>query len=244
MRFAPTERLTGALTFSSIWRKRQVGVNSSEKAPSLMRTYTTSVVSDLDRPFCHPRCMVSPTVTPMHHPMSMGSCAVTSGGGLAVGGCRNPEQGLETAWVRFGSGTSSARCATPPGRPARRACALRPPRTARRRGVNCEPSGTEAARSYHALEETYRQREIVFAAVMAGLAEQEAATRRQRQLAVAADAEPRRRHPGQYFAPLWSAEPGPAPGAQPAELTMTAGGRPRRWAIGPGRGAPDLRRSA
>jgi hypothetical protein len=96
--------------------------------------------------------------------------------------------------------------------------------------MNCEPSGTEAARSYHALEETYRQREIVFAAVIAGLAEQEAATRRQRQLAVAADAEPRRRHPGQYFAPLWSAEPGPAPGAQPAELTMTAGGRPRRWA--------------
>jgi hypothetical protein len=35
----------------------------------------------------------------MHHQVIMVSCAVTSGGGLAVGGCRNPEQGLETAWV-------------------------------------------------------------------------------------------------------------------------------------------------
>ena len=39
MRFAPPERLSGSLPFSSVWRKRQVGVNSSEKAPSLMRTY-------------------------------------------------------------------------------------------------------------------------------------------------------------------------------------------------------------
>jgi hypothetical protein len=40
---------------------------------------------------------------------------------------------------------------------------------------------------------------------------------------VAADAELRRRHPGQYYAPLRSAEPAPATGAQRAELTMTAG---------------------
>jgi hypothetical protein len=53
--------------------------------------------------------------------------------------------------------------------------------------------------------------------------EWETATRQQRQLAVAADAELRRRHPGQYFAPLRSAEPRPATGAQRAELTMTAG---------------------
>ena len=45
----------------------------------------------------------------------------------------------------------------------------------------------------------------------------------QRQLAVAADAELRRRHPGQYFAPLRSAEPRPATGTQRAELTITAG---------------------
>jgi len=40
---------------------------------------------------------------------------------------------------------------------------------------------------------------------------------------VAADVELRRRHPGQYFAPLRSAEPRPATGAQRAELTLTAG---------------------
>jgi hypothetical protein len=33
------ERMSGPLLFSSMWRKRQVGVISSEKAPSLMRTY-------------------------------------------------------------------------------------------------------------------------------------------------------------------------------------------------------------
>jgi len=61
---------------------------------------------------------------------------------------------------------------------------------------------------------------------MADRAEWESATRRQRQLAVAADAELRRRHPGQYFAPLRSAEPEPATGAERAEraeLTITAG---------------------
>jgi hypothetical protein len=81
----------------------------------------------------------------------------------------------------------------------------------------------ERARSYHALEAAYRQRETVFAAVMADRTEWDAATRRQRQLAVAADAEVRRRHPGQYFAPLRSAEPGPATSTQRAELTMTVG---------------------
>jgi hypothetical protein len=81
----------------------------------------------------------------------------------------------------------------------------------------------ERSRSYRALEQAYRQRETVFAAVMADRTEWEAATRQQRRLAVAADAELRRRHPGQYYAPLRSAEPAPATGAQRAELTMTAG---------------------
>ena len=49
------------------------------------------------------------------------------------------------------------------------------------------------------------------------------ATRQQRQLAVAADAELRRRHPGQQFPPLRSAEPEPATQQQRAELTLTAG---------------------
>jgi hypothetical protein len=65
---------------------------------------------------------------------------------------------------------------------------------------------------YHALEQAYRKRETVFAAVMTDRTEWEAATRQQRHLAVAADAEIRRRHPGQYYAPLRSAEPAPATG--------------------------------
>ena len=51
----------------------------------------------------------------------------------------------------------------------------------------------------------------------------EQATRQQRQLAVAADAELRRRHPGQQFPPLRSAEPEPATHEQRDELTLTAG---------------------
>jgi hypothetical protein len=60
---------------------------------------------------------------------------------------------------------------------------------------------------YQALERAYRQRETVFAQTMADRADWDQATRAQRQLAVAADAELRRRHPCQYFPPLRSAEP-------------------------------------
>jgi hypothetical protein len=60
----------------------------------------------------------------------------------------------------------------------------------------------ELAGSYQALHEAYRQREEVFAATMADRAEWDAATRAQRHLAVAADAELRRRHPGQHYPPL------------------------------------------
>jgi hypothetical protein len=78
------------------------------------------------------------------------------------------------------------------------------------------------AACYQALERAYRQRETVFAQTMADRADWEAATRAQRQLAVAADAELRRRHRGQYFAPLRSAEPEAATDAQRDELTLTA----------------------
>ena len=95
---------------------------------------------------------------------------------------------------------------------------------ARRRGDHRKATQEqERARGYRVLEDAYRQSEVVFAATMADRAEWEAATRQQRQLAVAADAELRRRHPGQYFAPLRSAEPGPATDAQRTELTLTAG---------------------
>jgi conjugative relaxase-like TrwC/TraI family protein len=72
----------------------------------------------------------------------------------------------------------------------------------------------ELAASYQALHDAYRQRETVFAINMADRADWEKATRRQRQLAVAADAELRRRHPGQPWPPLRSAEPEPASQAQ------------------------------
>ena len=103
------------------------------------------------------------------------------------------------------------------------------------------------AAGYQALEQAYRQRETVFAQTMADRADWDTATRAQRQLAVAADAELRRRHPGQYFAPLRSAEPEPATGAQRDELTLTPDQSARRDGPvdqGPGRRAPDLRRQA
>jgi hypothetical protein len=73
------------------------------------------------------------------------------------------------------------------------------------------------------MEHAYRDREHVFAGVMADRADWEAATRKQRHLAVAADAGLRRRHPEQRFTPLRSAEPHPATDAQRAELALTAG---------------------
>jgi conjugative relaxase-like TrwC/TraI family protein len=81
----------------------------------------------------------------------------------------------------------------------------------------------ELADSYQALHDAYQRRETVFAATMADRAEWDNATRAQRHLAVAADAELRRRHPGQHYPPLRSAEPQPATQAQRDELTLTPG---------------------
>ena len=65
---------------------------------------------------------------------------------------------------------------------------------------------------------------------MADRADWDAATRAQRQLAVAADAELRRRHPDQHFPPLRSAEPQPATAAQRDDLTLAAGEQPGEMA--------------
>jgi hypothetical protein len=81
----------------------------------------------------------------------------------------------------------------------------------------------QLADSYQALNRAYQHRETVFAATMADYADWDTATRAQRHLAVAADAELRRRHPGQHYPPLRSAEPQPATQAQRDELTLTAG---------------------
>ena len=73
------------------------------------------------------------------------------------------------------------------------------------------------------MHDAYAEREAAFAAVMADRADWDAATRAQRHLAVAADAELRRRHPGQQYPPLRSAEPPPVTQAQRDELTLTTG---------------------
>jgi hypothetical protein len=83
----------------------------------------------------------------------------------------------------------------------------------------------DLAGSYQALHDAYRQRETVFAATMADRDDWEKATVQQRHLAVAADAELRRRHPEEHYPPLRSAEPEPATSDQREELTMTAGRR-------------------
>jgi hypothetical protein len=80
----------------------------------------------------------------------------------------------------------------------------------------------DLAASYQALHNAYRQRETAFA-VMADRADWDAATRAQRHLAVAADAELRRRHPGQQFSPLRSGEPEAATQAQRVDLTLSTG---------------------
>ena len=96
--------------------------------------------------------------------------------------------------------------------------------TAQQRGEYQEAaSKQELAGSYQALHDAYRQRETVFADTMVDRDDWEKATVQQRHLAVAADAELRRRHPDEHYPPLRSAEPEPATSDQREELTMTAG---------------------
>ena len=65
------------------------------------------------------------------------------------------------------------------------------------------------AASYRALRDAYQQREQTLAQAVADRQEWEHATGGSRRLAIAADAELRRRHPGQKIDPLRSAEQGP-----------------------------------
>ena len=72
----------------------------------------------------------------------------------------------------------------------------------------------QLAASYRALREHYQQQEQTLAQAMADRQEWELATAGSRQLAIAADAELRRRHPGQQIEPLRSAEPAPVSDAE------------------------------
>ena len=102
---------------------------------------------------------------------------------------------------------------------------------ARQRGNRHEADQKYAlAGSCQALHDAYRQREDVFAATMADRADWENGTVQQRHLAIAADAELRRRHPAQHYPPLRSAEPQPATDAQRDELSLTAGQPPAEMA--------------
>jgi hypothetical protein len=95
--------------------------------------------------------------------------------------------------------------------------------TAQRRGQHDEAGRQQAlAASYQAMRDAYAEREAILAAVMADRADWDAATRHQRHLAVAADAELRRRHPARNYPPLRSVEPSLPSQAQRDELTLTA----------------------
>jgi hypothetical protein len=132
---------------------------------------------------------------------------------------------IETAWAPqwTGSELRQVRLAAADARLAAVRTAAEA-RAARRQGRHETASREEfLAASYSAMHDAYRQREAVFAAVMGDRQQWEQATRQQRQLAVAADAELHRRHPGQQFPPLRSGEPESATRQEREELTLTAG---------------------
>jgi conjugative relaxase-like TrwC/TraI family protein len=79
------------------------------------------------------------------------------------------------------------------------------------------------AGSFRAMEGRYRELETTFAATMEDRAEWERVTGHGRRLAVAADAELRRRHPEQEIEPLRSAEPESVSDAEHDELVLDAG---------------------
>ena len=79
----------------------------------------------------------------------------------------------------------------------------------------------ELAASYRAMGGRYREQEILFAQTMADRQEWEHATAPGRRLAIAADAELRRRHPDLKIEPLYSAEPVPASDTERDQLTLT-----------------------
>ena len=88
------------------------------------------------------------------------------------------------------------------------------------------------AAAYQAMSRRYREQEETFAATMQDRREWEHATEHSRHLAIAADAELRRRHPGQRIEPLRSAEPAPVSETEREELTLAPGqdiGQMARW---------------
>ena len=79
----------------------------------------------------------------------------------------------------------------------------------------------ELAASYRAMADCYQQQETIFVQTMADRQEWEHATAHSRRLAIAADAELRRRHPDLKIKPLHSAEPAPVSDSDREKLTLT-----------------------
>ena len=133
---------------------------------------------------------------------------------------------IETAWAPqwVGDELRQVRAAAREARLAGLRATAEAAAAGRRGDYDTAARQQELAASYHALHEAYQQRETVFATIMADRANWDAATRAQRHLAVAADAELRRRNPGQRYPPLRSAEP--ATEGQRAELALTPGEQP------------------
>jgi len=94
--------------------------------------------------------------------------------------------------------------------------------TARSKGGHRESARQQVlAASYQALHDVYREREAALVTAMAGSTDWERATHQQRQLAVAADTELRRRHPAQPWPPLRSVEPEPSTNVQHDSRALT-----------------------
>jgi hypothetical protein len=79
----------------------------------------------------------------------------------------------------------------------------------------------ELAASYRAMGNRYRQQETLFAQTMTDRTEWEHATAHSRRLAIAADAELRRRYPNLQIKPLHSAEPASVCDIDREKLTLT-----------------------
>jgi hypothetical protein len=93
--------------------------------------------------------------------------------------------------------------------------------TARKAGNHGRAGRHEAwAASYRAMRERYQAQERIFAQTMNDRAEWEHATEHARHLAIAVDAELRRRHPDHKIESLRSAEPAPTGDAERQQLTL------------------------
>jgi hypothetical protein len=92
----------------------------------------------------------------------------------------------------------------------------------RQRGHKDAAAANEVlAASYLAMADAYRSREMIFEMTERDRREWEAITEQPRRLAISADSELRRRHPGQHLEPLRSAEPEPVTEAERSELALT-----------------------